>query len=274
MENKKVLLGRNAKAYNYILDIFKGECELNGYNYIKALGDMNLDEVLKEEKKVYYDRDSEFGFATLSKNGLFGPLEAINLAYKYIYMVGLENSWIEFKTAQNDYEKEITENLESIDIDCDIVDDIELKNGELLRFQIKTDKYNTPVLTGFVKKEGVDTLTCVSINYNMLIAVIDTDRQVETLPIDVCVISDTSFQSDAFIIGTSLKDAGYKAEIDYSDTTLKEKEKIVKELNPSYIVSITEKSMKNFEVELTDVKVGETHKIGINDLIEEIDMHF
>ena len=92
---------------------------------------------------------------------------------------------------------------------------------------------------------------------------------------DVYVIPVTSNEvGDALIIGTMLKDAGYKVEIDYRDVTLKTKYSLANKLNTSYIVTIGEEELKNYTVKLKDAKTSEEKTIGINDLVDELDINF
>lgn len=93
--------------------------------------------------------------------------------------------------------------------------------------------------------------------------------------LDIYVIPVTSEQlSDALIIGTMLKDAGYKTEIDYRDVSLKNKYSQANKMNTNYIVTIGEEELKNYTVKLKDAKTSEEKTIGINDLVEELDMNY
>lgn len=93
--------------------------------------------------------------------------------------------------------------------------------------------------------------------------------------LDVYVIPVTNNEvSDALIIGTMLKDAGYKTEIDYRDVSLKNKYSQANKMNTAYIVTIGEEELKNYTVKLKDAKTSEEKTIGINNLVEELDMRF
>ena len=93
--------------------------------------------------------------------------------------------------------------------------------------------------------------------------------------LDIYVIPVTNEQlSDALIIGTMLKDAGYKTEIDYRDVSLKNKYSQANKMNTNYIVTIGEEELKNYTVKLKDAKTSEEKTIGINDLVEELDMNY
>lgn len=93
--------------------------------------------------------------------------------------------------------------------------------------------------------------------------------------LDIYVIPVTTEQlPDALIIGTMLKDAGYKTEIDYRDVSLKNKYSQANKMNTNYIVTIGEEELKNYTVKLKDAKTSEEKTIGINDLVEELDMNY
>lgn len=101
------------------------------------------------------------------------------------------------------------------------------------------------------------------------------DLTKQSKDLDVYVIPVTNNEvSDALIIGTMLKDAGYKTEIDYRDVSLKNKYSQANKMNTAYIVTIGEEELKNYTVKLKDAKTSEEKTIGINNLVEELDMSF
>ena len=80
--------------------------------------------------------------------------------------------------------------------------------------------------------------------------------------------------SDALIIGTDLRDAGFKCEIDYRDTNFKNKMSTASKMNASFAVIIGEEELKDYSVVLKDLKTKEEKKISINNLADELYINF
>jgi len=115
-----------------------------------------------------------------------------------------------------------------------------------------------------------------AVGYERLAYILDSLNLVpEKSPVDVYVVPVTKNElSDALIIGTMLKDAGYKTEIDYRDTSVKNKFSLANKMNTSYIVTIGAEEIKNYTVKLKDAASGEEKTIGINNLVDELDICF
>ena len=95
----------------------------------------------------------------------------------------------------------------------------------------------------------------------------------ETLDIYIAPI-DIKNISDALIIGTDLRDAGFKCEIDYRDTNFKNKMSTASKMNASFAVIIGEEELKDYSVILKDLKTKEEKKISINNLADELYINF
>lgn len=189
----------------------------------------------------------------------------------------------------NAYFKELLETLDALEIDYEI--DENLVRG--------LDYYDYAVfefVTEDKKLSGASTI-CAGGRYNDLVKSLDGPelngvgfalgyerlgeilKNLDLVPrastLDVYVIPVTKNElSDAFIIGTMLKDAGYKTEIDYRNTNLKNKYSKASKMETSYIVTIGEEEIKNYTVKLKDAKTGDEKTIGINNLVEELDISF
>ena len=131
---------------------------------------------------------------------------------------------------------------------------------------------------GLVKTLGGPELSAVgfALGYERVQEIMKT---LELLPKDdvldiyVATVSEKEL-SDAFIIGTSLKDAGFKTEIDYRTTALKNKLATASKMNANYIVIVGEEELKKFSVILKDAVTKEEKVVPINNLLDELYMNF
>lgn len=187
------------------------------------------------------------------------------------------------------YFKEILEILDTLEINYEIDDGLVrgLDYYDYVVFEYFTeDKHLEGAGTicgggrynGMVKELGGPDLEGVgfALGYERLQEILKSLNLVpEEVPTDIYVIPISKEQlSDAFIVGTMLKDAGYKTEIDYRDTSLKNKFGEANKLGASYIVVMGEEEVKSYSVKLKDAKTGEEKTVGINDLVDELYVNF
>lgn len=185
----------------------------------------------------------------------------------------------------NAYFKELLDNLEALEINYEIDDN--LVRG--------LDYYDYAVFEFVTEDErlsGASTI-CAGGRYNNLVKNLDGpdlpgvgfaigfERLKEIVKslslkpkenkIDVYVASvDDTNMSDAFIIGSDLKDNGFKCEIDYRSTNIKNKLSTANKLGVSYIVIVGPEEMKKFSVKLKDAATKEEKIVPINDLADEL----
>ncbi len=187
-----------------------------------------------------------------------------------------------------DYFSELLDNLEALEIPYEI--DKNLVRG--------LDYYDYAVFE-FVTEDdrlaGASTI-CAGGRYNNLVKNLDgpelngigfalgferlkeiikaLDIKINEDKIDVYVASISNENaSDAFLIGTNLKDCGFKVEIDYRDVSLKNKLSNANKIGASYIVIIGPDEIKKFEVRLKDALTKEERLVSINDLADELYMN-
>lgn len=91
----------------------------------------------------------------------------------------------------------------------------------------------------------------------------------DSVEIYVIPINDNQLE-DAFVISTMLKDSGFKTELDYRKTNIKNKFAEANKQKTQYIVTIGEEEQKNYSVKLKDAYTGEERVIKVNDLIDEL----
>lgn len=187
-----------------------------------------------------------------------------------------------------EYFKELLDNLEALEIPYEI--DNNLVRG--------LDYYDYAVFEFVTEDErlaGASTI-CAGGRYNNLVKNLDgpelngigfalgferlkeiikaLDINVSDNKLEVYVASISNENaSDAFIIGTNLKDCGFKVEIDYRDVSLKNKLSNANKMGASYIVIIGPDEIKKFEVRLKDALTKEERLVSINDLADELYMN-
>ena len=186
------------------------------------------------------------------------------------------------------YFKELLETLDALEIKYEIDD--KLVRG--------LDYYDYAVFEFVTEDEalkGASTI-CAGGRYNDLVKTLDgpalagvgfalgferlseilktLDLVPEISPVEIYIAPVTENElSDAFLIGTSLKDCGFKTEIDYRKTNIKNKLANANKLNVTYIVIVGEEELKNYSVKLKDAQTKEEKVISINDLADELYMH-
>lgn len=257
----------NIQKYEYALDIFKGTCELNNYEqitfqYEEKLSKNMLPDTSNLNDKSYYhcltfDKKPTYVFGAINKKEptIYIVGEIINMASKVLYHLDVPDIKISLYT--NGYNtEELVSNLETLDLEVETHENN--TKGETLSFEISSN--DKLVVKGGIK----ENLTYFTINYSSLENVYDyTD---ERLPLDAYIfVEDKSVLDDAFIIGSNLKDAGFKVEVDYS---LK---KVTKDdINACFLITFDSKDIENYQVKLIDMATEELKKVMIDNLVEEL----
>ena len=188
-----------------------------------------------------------------------------------------------------DYFNELLDNLNALEIEYEV--DNSLVRGldyyDYAVFEFVTDdeklKGASTICGGGRYNDLVSTLggpdlggVGFAIGYERLAEIVKTLGLVKTSdPVDVYVAPVTENElSDAFIIGCMLKDAGYKTEIDYRDTSIKNKLSHANKLDVTYFVIVGEEELKHYEVKLKDAVTKEEKLVKINDLVDELNINF
>lgn len=258
-----MILGTSeTKKLESFTDIFKGTCELNGFNIIKINGecDNEIGELRKLDSKgkFYYIEDEEGKVtfrATTFDTGVYSLGEMVNMAIKVLFNADLTETTVMFEKDVNVFE-EIYDDLDALGIVCGF-ESLKGINKLQSRFEIRID--DQPVGGGCIYK---DEYTEIYIYYD---AVKEHYRyREEEYEIDAYITpKNKEVLSDAFIIASNLKDAGLRVEIDYSmgEAQLG---------NSAFWIELDEKSISSYEVSLTDRKTHETKKVNIDNLVEEL----
>ena len=245
---KKVLVDYLKKHEDELCDDCKTRLETNPLRALDCKRDANK-EFFKNMPKIsdYISKEGKEYFEELLSN-----LDALEIEYEIDEKLvrGLDyydNAVFEFIT--ND------ERLEGASTIC---------GGG--RYNNLVKNLDGPDLAGVGFAIGYERLASIVKSLDL----IDTS---ETLDVYIAPI-DIKNISDALIIGTDLRDAGFKCEIDYRDTNFKNKMSTASKMNASFAVIIGEEELKDYSVILKDLKTKEEKKISINNLADELYINF
>lgn len=189
--------------------------------------------------------------------------------------------------SSNNYFNELQEALDLLEIDYEVDDSLvrglDYYDQTVFEFVIDDENLGSAntVCGGGRYNELVSSLggpnvsgVGFAIGYERLASVIKNfDLYKEEKNLDVYVVPVTKNElPDAFAIGTSLKDSGFKTEIDYRETNLKNKLALADKMDASYIVIVGEEELKNYSVILKNSLTKEQETISINDLTDKLYM--
>lgn len=255
------------KKYNYVIDIFKGTCELNNYNesaLIYKQGDLSNFKVFESENnKIYYSglvykekTDCLFGAENKLDPNVYTICEIINLGAKFLNNLDIDDYEIQITTFGSNAE-EVIENLETLDLNVLGVE-AEPSTSDVLSFSIVVQ--NEAVICGGMDKNKA----YFKARFNDIDKIFNYHEKKVKTDVYVYPLDKESF-SDAFILGSNLKDAGFKTEIDYSLKQLNREE-----IDAVYMISFDKDNIKKYEVKLIDLATSEVKTVGIDNLIEEL----
>ncbi len=255
------------KKYNYVLDIFKGTCELNNYNesaLIYEKGNLSDFKVFESKaSKAYYNglvyneqTDCMMGALNKLDPSVYTVCEIINLAAKFLNNLDIEDYEIQITSYGKDF-SEVLENLEALDLNVYGVE-AEPSEGDSISFSIVVQDKSI-IIGGMNKTEAY-----FKTYFNDIDKVFNYRESDEKMDVYIYPMDEESL-SDAFILGSNIKDAGFKAEIDYSLKQLKREE-----IDATYMITFNKENIKKYEVKLIDLATDEVKTVGIDNLIEEL----
>lgn len=253
------------KKLEYFRDIFKGTCELNNYECTKIGVLENLEALLKEAttediKKSYFygypkreESEMILGSIMLEPQNNHRICEFVNMANKILYNAGIYETTILVDTE----DKEIIDMLDMLDLVATQEKVQSKKFDKDFAFEIQVGD-STAIFGG-----KLDKAYYFYIDYRALEDLIDYD---EKDVLNVYMMPQTkNVLDDAIVIATNLKDAGFKVEIDY------ELSKIVPDaVDIDFLITLDENAIKEYKVNLKDLKTQEEREIMIDNLIEEL----
>ena len=150
-----------------------------------------------------------------------------------------------------------------------VTDDERLKGSTTIcgggRYNNLVKELDGPVLSGCGFAIGVERL-------ESLCEMIDIEKLIKEEPLIYVAPVTKNEISDAFIIGSNLRDIPIKTYIDYRDISLKKKLANADKLGASYIIIIGEEEIKKFSVILKDALTKEERLVSINNLSDELNI--
>ncbi len=259
------LIGNELRKYEHILDIFKGTCELNNFEGMqlaifddKGKSKKNIvEEALNsrhtDSKKVFFyspimDDEETMVLGALSvKTSPYTCAELINLAVKILTNLDIEDISVTY----GGRDEKLQENLEALSIAVDLCDD--------KSFGISVDDKET-----FIGGQTEDDIFYIFVDYKILSEL--TPYKEKTEPLDAYIVpTDKEVFDDAFIIGSNLREAGFKVEVDYSLV------QVTKEnVDATFLITFDASDIAKYEVKLIDMATREIKHIKIDNLIEEM----
>lgn len=272
------LKGKEMHKFNYIKDIFDGTCELNNCENIMIpvsdeQGQLIDDSIEKAATFIgdqrgrfyfhtpYYTDKEKYQFVVIAKaeKNVYLESELVNLAVKVLH--NLDEYEVIVNLGGSENHDDLQEVLDSIEI-ASALDSVALD-----------ERYEKEL--GFDIVIGEDIVAHGGANYGVGIAYFTMDYETlekhvsyvkEKQELDAFIVpKNQKCMNDAFIVGTNLKDAGFKIEIHYLEHKVEEEN-----IRANFLITFDEKDIANYEVELKDLKTKESHKVKIDDLIEEL----
>lgn len=255
-----ILSTYEAKKLEAFTDIFKGTCELNGFDIVKVSGDYSLNELksINPKGKVYYVDDEEGKVKLHAINfsvGTYDLAEMVNMVVRALYNADLMEVTVLFNEKAKETFEPIIEDLEMLEIPCGFAE-LKASKGDIL-FEVRID--DNVVGGGCVYK---DEYIEIYIDYEQVKEYYEYRE--EDSEIDAYVIpASKDVLSDAFVISSNLKDAGLRVQVDY---TMGEEQLG----NSVFLIDLDAKLIASYKVKLTDRKTHEVRELSIDDLAEAL----
>lgn len=269
---------KELRKYTYIRDVFDGTCELNDYKGIsiscvdeqgkllKEPIEESIKQMSKDENKCYlhatcFDKEEKDYFIALAKNedNSYIDTEIVNIAVKFLHNLDIYDLIVTVGgTIDN---KELLENLDTLDIPAG--NSLE-KSNEPYDKEMYFDVFLEDSLLVHGGRNSERGITYFKINYKDIEEAVDYDKESQELDAFIEPSSETAV-NDAFIIGTNLKDAGFKVVTNYSLKKYSEDD-----IRTNFMIIVDESGIKNYEVILKDLKTKEKRTVKIDNLVEEL----
>lgn len=202
----KKIVGKDAKIYNYIENVFKTISSYYNYEYIKMLMldggkstqssviDYYNDNIKNSFKKYCYvgsnydskQERNEFGFLAIDTDTIYQDAEVISMSYRILEELKLEDIIVNIKAYKN-YELERLQNyLEQLDVDYEISDSGDLLDTDAsMAFEIIMEIKDKRIVlaSGYKKSDRINFITCTNYLDNILdvLSVIYEDRDFDVL---------------------------------------------------------------------------------------------
>ncbi len=150
---KEIILGVDAKYYNYIEKLWDSVATLYNYSYLKtfiSIKDTLNSQELKDKDKVYFEAENKLGLVNRGNN-LLNYVEVISLAYRLLEEMGLDDVLVVVDAKDTKKLDDMLNYLGLLDVDYELE---KVKENDLftnLVFNIINDKNEVLVEGGEIK---------------------------------------------------------------------------------------------------------------------------
>lgn len=290
----KNIVGKEARVYNYINNVFKTVSSYYGYEDIKlpTLVNGNLRKDLENEVIDYYNKNIKgefkkyayvgtnyeknkenevFGFAIINNNSLYQDAEVISMVYRILEELKLENIIVKIKADKNYDLNKLQEYLEYLDVDYEISDSGDLLDDNvLMAFEIIEEVQDKKIslARGYRNSDNVDAIFCTTNLDNVLevLNIIYEDYEFDTLT-QVYIVGESEEERIAAMrLAQDLRWCEIKVDMDTNNKKRNEQLNFGKTSN--FIIDISKDNLNKGLIKVID---NRTHEENLVDEAEIID---
>lgn len=290
----KNIVGKEARVYNYINNVFKTVSSYYGYEDIKlpTLVNGNLRKDLENEVIDYYNKNIKgefkkyayvgtnyeknkenevFGFAIIKNNSLYQDAEVISMVYRILEELKLENIIVKIKADKNYDLNKLQEYLEYLDVDYEISDSGDLLDDNvLMAFEIIEEVQDKKIslARGYRSNNNVDAIFCTTNLDNVLevLNIIYEDYEFDTLTQVYIVGESEEERIVAMRLAQDLRWCEIKVDMDTNNK--KRNEQLNSGKISNFIIDISKDNLNKGLIKVID---NRTHEENLVDEAEIID---
>ncbi len=284
----EILLGKKARIYNYMENVFKTVSGYYNYEFIKIPKSDNESDLEARITKHYLEninggfkkycyldmentKGNSFSFLTLNNDTIYQDAEIISMNYRILEELKLEDIIVHIKAEASYDLKKLQEYLEQLDIDYEISDDIEFDSNTLMAFEIVMEiKDNKVVLAkGYKSIDDVKTILCQNYLDSILpvLSVIYEDYNLDNLT-QVLIVAETEEER---MVGMKLAQDLRWCEIKVDiDTNNKTKDKQMDNNDCNFIIDIDKNNLSKGLIKVVDNITHEETLVDENEIIDYI----
>lgn len=270
-----MMKSEDVRKMKYVLEVFEGACEIDNFEEIRLpfKKEKNITDILKSAlntmdnncNKAYFntcifdpDESIEFGIICREAFSIYRLGEIINIACMVLDVLDIYDITVGIKSSKDFDPEELIENLGMINLTVN--DEGKNKTDEFLTFSI-TYKDREIARGGVDSKKEYSYLFMKYDSFSEIFKYRDEDDRLD-LYINP---TDEEVLSDAFTLGTELRDSGFSVEVDYSLKQAKSSE-----VKASVIITFDKDDIAKNQVKLVDMATREIKTVKIRNLLEEL----
>lgn len=285
----KKIVGKDAKIYNYMENVFKTVSSYYNYEYIK-IETSDINSSLEDRIKNYYndnvkngfkkycysgasiDKDqTEFGFLAVDIDSIYQDAEMISMDYRILEELKLEDILVKIKASKNYSLDKLLNYLEQLDVDYEICDSGNLGNIAM-SFEIVMEIKDKEIILASGSK-NTNKVSFISVtNYldNILniLSVIYEDYQFDTLT-KVAIITE---KEEEKIVGMKLAQdlrwCEIKVDIDTNNRSIDKQIEDFKDSN--FILIIDNENLNKGLIKVIDNLTKEETLVDESEIIDYI----